>query len=31
MAENEPSRPKGAFDHRLKRMREHGQIGRAHV
>jgi GNAT-family acetyltransferase (TIGR03103 family) len=24
MAENEPSRPKGAFDHRLKRMREHG-------
>ncbi|AMN53059.1 GNAT family acetyltransferase [Labrenzia sp. CP4] len=24
MAENEPSRPKGAFDHRLKRMRQHG-------
>lgn len=24
MAENDPSRPKGAFDHRLKRMREHG-------
>ncbi|MBN9671084.1 N-acetylglutaminylglutamine synthetase [Roseibium aggregatum] len=24
MAENEQSRPKGAFDHRLKRMREHG-------
>jgi len=24
MAEHEPSRPKGAFDHRLKRMREHG-------
>ncbi|GAB4523529.1 MAG: N-acetylglutaminylglutamine synthetase [Roseibium sp.] len=24
MAENEPSRPKAAFDHRLKRMREHG-------
>jgi len=24
LAENEPSRPKGAFDHRLKRMREHG-------
>lgn len=24
MAENDPTRPKGAFDHRLKRMREHG-------
>jgi GNAT-family acetyltransferase (TIGR03103 family) len=24
LAEHEPSRPKGAFDHRLKRMREHG-------
>ncbi|NVK35478.1 MAG: N-acetylglutaminylglutamine synthetase [Rhodobacteraceae bacterium] len=24
MAENDPSRPKAAFDHRLKRMREHG-------
>ncbi len=24
MADHEPSRPKGAFDHRLKRMREHG-------
>ena len=24
MADNETSRPKGAFDHRLKRMREHG-------